>query len=246
MFDNISEFRSFYKTPLGRRVVAAMRDQIRAFWQGAPSMTRVFLGYGQPFTDRDLAALGLMPARRGAAVWPTSGRARSCLVNPISLPVPDVHLDRLLLVHALEFESNPGDLLDECWRVLDGAGRLMLIVPNRASMWARREGTPFGHGQPYSGLQLRRRLKQHGFMPCQTSHALFIPPIENRLILRFAPTIENLGKRWWPAVGGVVLVEAEKMLYAPSGHRQKRNPRLKPAPALVGQARDSLMPKEWN
>ncbi len=71
MFDNISEFRSFYKTPLGRRVAAAMRDQIRAFWQGAPSMTRVFLGYGQPFTDRDLAALGLMPARRGAAVWPT-------------------------------------------------------------------------------------------------------------------------------------------------------------------------------
>jgi SAM-dependent methyltransferase len=243
MFDEVNDFRSFYQTSLGRRTASAMRQHIKAFWRGPSSLVGAFIGYGLPFVEKGQRPVGLMPARRGVVVWPSVGPVRACLVDPHALPIPDVQLDRLLLVHALEFESNPGDLLDECWRVLDGSGRILLAVPNRRGMWARREGTPLGNGQPYSGRQLRLLLERHGFTPRKTVYAVFIPPIKNHVILRFTPVIERIGSKWWPAIGGVLLVEAEKMLYAPSGIKREKRARIKAKPMLVGQASGSVLPK---
>ena len=60
--------------------------------------------------------------------------------------------------------------------------------------------------------------------------------------MRFATTIERLGQRWWPALGGVLLVEAEKKLYAAAGNTSKLRRRTGTAPALatlrVARARD--------
>ena len=113
------------------------------FWHAGSPLSSAFLGYAQPFLDSNQPIpLGLMPARRGAASWPKSSSVRNCLVDPLNLPLPDVHLDRLLLVHALEFEHDPGQFLDECWRVLDGAGQLLVVVPNRSGLWAKAERTP--------------------------------------------------------------------------------------------------------
>ena len=61
------------------------------------------------------------------------------------------------------------------------------------------------------------------------------PPFANRLVLRFTPTLERVGSVWWPAMGGVLLVEAEKMLYAPSGIRRAPPRRLRARPVLAGQ-----------
>jgi hypothetical protein len=53
-------------------------------------------------------------------------------------------------------------------------------------------------------------------------------------MVRFATTIERLGQRWWPALGGVLLVEAEKKLYAAAGNTSKlRRRRVGTAPALA-------------
>ena len=53
-------------------------------------------------------------------------------------------------------------------------------------------------------------------------------------MMRFATTIERLGQRWWPALGGVLLVEAEKKLYAAAGNTSKlRRRRVGTAPALA-------------
>jgi SAM-dependent methyltransferase len=185
-----------------------------------------------------------MPARRGAVSWPKSSSVRNCLVDPLNLPLPDVHLDCLLLVHALEFEHDPGQFLDECWRVLGGAGRLLVIVPNRSGLWAKAERTPFGHGRPYSGRQLRRLLQGHGFTPRRTRRIAFMPPLAGPVFQRFAPAIERIGSRWWPAMGGVLLVEADKMLYAPLGKTSRLQRRETAAtPVLVGQSRGALSPK---
>ncbi len=162
MYDDIAEFKRFYQTRLGQNVADLMRRQLDLFWHAGSPLSSAFLGYAQPFLDSNQPIpLGLMPARRGAASWPQSSSVRNSLVDPLTLPLPDVHLDRLLLVHALEFEHDPGQCLDECWRVLDGAGRLLVVVPNRSGLWAKAERTPFGHGRPYSGRQLRRLLQRH-------------------------------------------------------------------------------------
>ena len=245
MYDDIAEFKRFYQTKLGQSVGDLIRRQLDLFWHAGSPLSLAFLGYAQPFLDpKPPIPLGLMPARRGAASWPNSSSVRNCLVDPLNLPFPDVHVDRLLLVHALEFEHDPGQCLDECWRVLDGAGRLLVIAPNRSGLWAKAESTPFGHGRPYSGRQLCRLLQRHGFIPRQTRRIAFMPPVAGQFFQRLAPTIERIGSCCWPAMGGVLLVEADKMLYAPSGKASKLQRRETAAsPALVGQSRGALSPK---
>lgn len=244
MYDDIAEFREFYQTGLGRRVSALIRRQLETFWRGGPSLASACLGYGFPFIDKTTNPLAFMPARRGAIVWPSPSLVRSCLTEPDFLPLPDVHMDRLLLVHALEFEHDPGRLLDECWRVLDGAGRLMVVVPNRRGLWARAERSPFGHGRPFSGRQLHRLMKLHGFEPRKTHRAVFIPPLAGHFFQRFAPVIERIGARLWPAMGGVLLVEADKILYAASNKGRKVHRRKTAGTrVLVGQTRNALSPK---
>jgi len=250
MYDDATALRNFYETPLGQHVAGQMHPHLNRFWQVGASCCNVMVGYGIGWLppsscDHDMTAnlLSLMLSRSGVIAWPESGPGRSVLVHGHALPLPDVHIDRLLLAHALEFDAEPGRLLNECWRVLDGAGRLLVVVPNRRGLWARLEHVPFGHGRPYSSRQLCQLLNTHGFEPKWTYRTVCLPPLHNRVMMRFATTIERLGHRWWPALGGVLLVEAEKKLYAAAGNTSKlRRRRTGTAPALatlrVARARD--------
>ena len=163
MYDDVIALRDFYNTPLGQHVTGQMHPHITRFWQADTSCLNVMVGYGigwvPPRAENQgelTNLLSFMLARSGVIAWPDSEPRRSSLVDSHALPLPDVHVDRLLLAHALEFDAEPRRLLDECWRVLDGAGRLLVVVPNRRGLWAQLEHTPFGHGRPYSGRQLRQ------------------------------------------------------------------------------------------
>ena len=241
MYDDVIALRNFYKTPLGKHVADQMHPHLSRFWQTDASRCNLIVGYGidwMPPASRhhDIPAnlISLMLAGSGVIAWPESEPIRSGLVDSHALPLPDVHIDRLLLAHALEFDSEPGRLLDECWRVLDGSGRLLVVVPNRRGLWARLEHIPFGHGHPYSNRQLCLLLETHGFVPKRTYRTVFLPPLYNRAMMRFSTTIERLGQRWWPVLGGLLLVEAEKKLYAAAGNTSKlRRHRAGPVPSLV-------------
>ena len=124
----------------------------------------------------------------------------------------------LLLVHALEFEHDPGQCLDECWRVLDGCRAIAggCAKPQR----------PLGQGRAHA-LWAWSPLFRPPASPAiaadmdlsraKPADIAFMPPLAGPFFQRFAPAIERIGSRWWPAMGGVLLVEADKMLYAPSG-----------------------------
>ena len=117
------------------------------------------------------------------------------------------------------------------------------MVPNRNGLWARAEKTPFGHGRPYSRGQLRHLLQDHGFEPVMARTALFTPPSALGMVLRFGPQIERLGRNWSPGVGGVLIVEAEKILYASAGKTSRVRSGLvrgaaKLAPQPTGAMRD--------
>lgn len=93
-------------------------------------------------------------------------------------------------------------MLREAWRVLAGGGRLIIVVPNRRGLWARRDMTPFGYGHPYSAGQLSRLLRDCLFTPAQTTHALFVPPFRWRVLHRSALAWERAGERWFPRFAG--------------------------------------------
>jgi SAM-dependent methyltransferase len=144
------------------------------------------------------------------------------LTEETALPLADASFERILLVHALEHSEEVRPMLREIWRVLAPEGRLLVIVPHRRSPWAMSERTPFGHGQPFSRVQITRLLADCLFEPGRPQGALFLPPLRSRVIMRSPGSWEGLGGRLWPGLGGVVLIEAAKRVYATPGVKARR------------------------
>jgi SAM-dependent methyltransferase len=192
--------------------------QIRQLWPNLTGLNAVGLGHAQPFlgTLEEAARVvafttpGLPPPSEVDA----AGRCAAVVEN--MLPLADSSVDRLLLVHSLETSPALKRLMREVWRVLVDGGRIIALVPNRRGLWCWSERTPFGHGQPYSVGQLERTLRRHLLEPVAARNALFLPPVQSGLLLRFAIPVERLGLRLAPQLSGVVLVEAEKQVFIPA------------------------------
>lgn len=208
------DLSAFYRSPLGQVVRRILAHRIRSRWRRAQGLTVAGLGFPPPligsFRGEAARLIALMPAYQGAVVWPRQGPVMSVLVDEDRLPLADNSVDRLLVVHCLETSDQSRAMLRELWRVLSPEGRLLIVVPNRRSMWARRDITPFGQGQPYSRGQLQRLLVEALFHPLDVSTALHVPPVEWRPLLRWATAFERFGGRFFPGFGGVLLAEARK------------------------------------
>lgn len=190
---------------------------LSTLWPRLPQERLVGLGYAVPFLDRLRSdterTFAFMPAGQGAVNWPVGELSSTALVFDEELPLPDASIDRVLMVHSLEFAENPRETLKEIWRVLAPGGRLVIVVPNRRGVWARLEHTPFGSGRPYSRGQLTALLRETNFTPSASAEALFFPPSKIRSILKLRRAFERMGRMVWPAFSGVILVEAQKRLY---------------------------------
>lgn len=215
------DLRDYYARPIGQITRRVLARRIREHWPGVAGQTLIGLGFATPYLGAfrgEARRVGaLMPASQGALVWPANGDTMSVMVDEERLPLADNAVDRLLCVHCLEGAERVRPVLREMWRVLAPDGRLLILVPNRRSMWARRESTPFGHGRPYSQGQLQKLLADALFTPIAWTYALHMPPFEKRFVLRSAASFERLGPRVGPTFGGVIMVEAKKEVMAPIG-----------------------------
>lgn len=218
MWNDVIDLRDFYATALGQVARRTLRTALRATWADVKGLNILGVGYAVPFLGafRGEAArtVAAMPASQGVLRWPPEGGALTALTGNAELPFPDLSMDRILLVHTLECAENVGPLMREVWRVLADGGRLMVVVPNRTGLWARLERTPFGHGRPYSARQLGHVLRDSMFTPMSIKPALFVPPLRSRMAMATAPAWENIGARWAPALGGLLMAEAMKTIYA--------------------------------
>lgn len=215
---NIKSF--YYRTKLGRAAQAAIRGRLLALWPEAKGQTVVGYGFAvpllRPYLREARRVVALMPGQQGVMAWPEAGSNVSVLCEETQWPLPTGIADKLVVMHGLETCENPGELLEECWRILGPGGRVVFIVPNRSGLWARRDRTPFGFGRPYSLGQLETQLLRHRFEPERHQSALFTPPSGRRFWLRMAPMLEGLGLRLPTYLaGGVLIVEASKQLHMP-------------------------------
>jgi SAM-dependent methyltransferase len=242
---DVIDLREFYGTPLGQAARRILRRRIRAIWPDLTNLRLLGLGfvtpYLRPFREEVERTLVVMPAAQGVLRWPDQGGGLVALADEVELPFPDASLDRVLLVHGLEHADHARAVLAEVWRVLTPTGRLLALVPNRSGLWARLESTPFGQGLAFSPRQLSRVLRETLFSPLRTETALYMPPTQRRIIMRAANWWENAGQRFWPRFSGILIVEAEKQVYAVPAMRKARarraEPALLPAPARVGGLR---------
>ncbi|MBO3762404.1 methyltransferase domain-containing protein [Ciceribacter sp. L1K22] len=217
MHVDIVELRQFYHSLLGRVAEQSIAMALSSLWARLPEERLVGLGYAVPYLDRFRAdterTFAFMPAGQGAVNWPPAEASATALVFDEELPLPDSAVDRVLMVHSLEFAENPRETLKEIWRVLAPGGRVVIVVPNRRGVWARMEYTPFGSGRPYSRGQLTALLRETNFTPSATAEALFFPPSKIKAVLKLRRGFERMGRMFWPVFSGVIVVEAQKRLY---------------------------------
>ncbi len=226
MWPDVVDLRDFYETQLGLVTRRVLRRAIRELWPNVRGQSVLGLGYATPYLSQFQSeaerVLAFMPASQGVLHWPPEGPGLTALADETDLPLPDLSVDLVLLVHGIENSEYLPDLMREIWRVLSSEGRLLVIAPNRRGIWARLERTPLGWGHPYSQNQISRLLRDHMFTPTRRARALFVPPFRSRTLLRSAPAWERIGRRWFPTFSGLLLVEAGKQLYAPSLRAERR------------------------
>jgi len=251
MWNDVVELRAFYASPLGQVAGQMIEQKLREIWPSLRGQPVLGLGYAVPYLGGFRAeasrAIAAMPAGQGALPWPEGAHGLTMLADETTLPLPDRSFERVLLVHGLEFGEPPQELLREIWRVLADDGRLLVIAPARRGLWSRSDRTPFGQGQPYSMTQLTRLLRESLFTPVTTSRALYLPPIASQTLLRWAPTWERLGRRWFARFAGVLLIEAGKEIYAAAPLRRLRRRRrvLLPTPPLPAHTIPRIPPHSW-
>jgi SAM-dependent methyltransferase len=219
MPQNVRDLAAFYDAPLGRLAHRAIAHEILGVWPNLRNYRLLGYGFAIPYlpaftgTERSIAAL---PASMGPKEiinvgWPDGNNA-ALLCEEDALPFPDVFFDRILIVHGLEASDSLRALLRQLWRVLAPEGRILMVVPNRASLWAQVQKSPFGHGRPFSRMELEGLLKDALFEPVRWGRALYAPPFET--LTRSGTGWEKIGSRLFSGVGGVHVVEAAKSLYA--------------------------------
>ncbi len=217
MFSSSYDFKSFYNSREGRVVRRIIQSRLLKIWPDCKGLNLLGSGYASPYMRMYMegsASLSLMmPAVKGAHLWPPEGPNAVFLAEADELPIETNSVDRVLMIHDLEFSDSLQPKLQEIWRVLKSRGRLMIVVPSRSGFWARADWSPFGHGTPYSLGQLRHHLRENLFVEEQTHEALFMPPMRRGFILKAASAFENIGQKLHIGAG-LHIVEASKQLYA--------------------------------
>ena len=222
---DVRALADFYDDHLGAVARRILLRRLRQIWPDVEGLRLLGYGYATPFlrpflieAERGVAA---MPAPMGVMVWPgnTGQKCLSTLVEEDALPFPDAFFDRVLVVHGVEGAESLRPLLRQLWRVLAPEGKLLLVAPNRASLWAQVDWSPFGQGRPFSRRELEAILRDVLFVPTDWHRALYVPPFNSRALIGTGANWEKIGQRLYPGLGGVHLVEATKSLYAPVGQK---------------------------
>lgn len=219
MTNHILDLRSFYASPLGYITRGLLRQAVGRMWPDMAGHTLLGVGYAtpllRPYLAQNANVLAVMPAAQGAAYWPKEAANRTVMGDPYNLPFADQSIDRIILLHALESIEASDQVLREAWRVLKGTGKILAIVANRRGLWARYDATPFGYGQPFSARQLQTSLVAQGFRLDRLHYALQVPPWSERVTMWLGNHGERVLGRVCPLLGGVIIAEASKQLYAP-------------------------------
>jgi SAM-dependent methyltransferase len=209
---------AFYASSMGQVAERLIASRLQEFWPDVRGTRLLGYGFAIPFlsgfaqnADRVAA---LIPAQLGAMAWPTDSVA-SVLGDEDALPFSDAMFDRVLVVHGLESAESLRPVMRQLWRVLAPAGKLLIVAPNRMGLWSQLERSPFAHGRPFSRSQLQMLLRDTLFVPERWDSALLAPPLRGGFLGR-GVNWERIGRRLWPGLAGVHIVEATKSLYAVS------------------------------
>ncbi len=223
MLYDVGKIDAFYGDARGQMVSKLLCKELRKLWIPSNSASNLLVGFPFGFFPVDVSCPILMPTEIGGMPLEHEHSVYSALIDSKSWPLESDSIDYILITHALEFILDQNSFLMEAKRVLKSAGNLILIVPHRGGLWSRSETTPFGNGTPFSKSQIFNLLKNTGLSPKKCIRSLFLPPFAEKLPGAISDQIEFIGEHLLQLLGGVLIVEATKMVYAePKKNRVKQ------------------------
>ena len=224
----------FYQSAVGQEARRMIVRRLKLLWPEQKGMRVLGFGFAVPYLEPYLGeaerVVALMPAQAGVVAWPAE-RPLTVLGEESALPFEDAMFDRILVVHGLEGADAVRVLLRQLWRVLAPEGRLLVVAPNRASLWAQVEASPFACGRPFHKGELDKLLRDTLFEPLRWDHALYMPPFSGRRMAQMSAGWERMGRSLLPGVAGLHLVEAGKSLYGVASPRKLKRAESTLAPA---------------
>ena len=217
MHTDIVDLRQFYCTRLGalaqRSITMGAGVGVDGAAGGAVDGTGLRRSLSRPLPADAERTLAFMPAAQGAVNWPPQEASATALVFDEELPLPDAALDRVLMVHALEYAENPRETLMEAWRVLAPGGRLVIVVPNRRASGRGSSTRPSVRVRPILAISSPACCTRPTSPPAPSLRRFCF----RRPSTRPSSAVAHHGAAEPPLLavpeGGVVIVEAQKRLY---------------------------------
>ncbi len=154
-------------------------------------------------------------------------------------------MDTLVLVHCLEFGTDPHALLREAVRVLAPEGHLLILAFNPMSLWGigRMVAPLAGLGRPWAGhyytaLRLRDWCRLLGLEHREQRRLFFRPPIPHPGLQQRLAGLERVGSALWPMLGGVNLCVSRKRVprAIPMGALLRRQKPVQAARPVAGRS----------
>src|SRR5438128_1969193 len=107
MYRSAYDLKAFYNGKVGRVVRRVLQQRVREFWPEVKGLRVMGSGYAVPylraFREEAERIFALMPAGQGAHHWPQDDKNLVCLSDEAELPLENNSVDRVLLVHDMEF-----------------------------------------------------------------------------------------------------------------------------------------------
>ena len=221
MRQSAATLEAFYASRLGRAAADRMGQRMIDLWGPCKGDAVLIIGYPSPilrlWEGSARACVGAVPDELGEVRYDSPRGGVVVMAPEHRLPFSDGGFDRIVLLHALEEADSPRLLMREAWRLLAPEGRIIVAAANRKSLWSLSESQAFGHGRPWTRQQLSRFMTGSLFHVTASTTAVHMPPLNWSLITGASKSWERAGELITPGLGGVVLVEAVKRLYAKPG-----------------------------
>lgn len=206
---NQPEILSWLDTPIGAYLLA----QEQSVFDDVVSNIFGFNALQLGFLQADLLRNSRIPFALRA-----SEAQGDFLCETQQLPISSNTIDLVLLPHTLDFSVNPQQTLREVERVLMPEGHLVITGFNPISTWGMRRfiskrcssSSALWHAHFLSALRIKDWLNLLGFEVGSTSMFCYKLPLQSAAWMQRFDSLDKLGSRCWPMLGGVYCIVAKK------------------------------------
>jgi SAM-dependent methyltransferase len=197
----------WFATPLGRYLLAREQGWFDRTVADIFGFHAIQIGLPEcPFLEQS----------RIAARWTIDASPPAqILSDPCWLPFSENALDLIVLPHALEFATDPHQVLREAYRAVRPEGQILISGFNPFSLFGARRYFGRGETPPWNGsfialYRVKDWLALLGFEVTGGGLDCYAPPFTQEKWLARSAFFESAGDRWWPIGGGVYFLRATK------------------------------------